>query len=105
MMMLEEFGQYSNEDKTMGEHAGHMANGDREWGNTAVDGLIARLIAGVAMMAYLLAVALVTAQAPRALLRLFDPIQSGDWPTGLLTHLAVSVTYGLIFALALAGLA
>jgi len=71
---------------------------DRESGNNrAVDGLLYGLVGGIAMLVSLLAFALLTGDPPRTLLTRFStgiltsPIQ------GLLSHLAVSAIYGLLF--------
>lgn len=67
------------------------------WGNTAVDGLIAGSAAGVAMFAYLL---VTVGDAPADLLARFTGAGQQASPLlGAVTHLAVCMIYGMIFAL------
>lgn len=68
-------------------------------GETAVDGLLAGLAAGVAMTLFLLGAGLLGGTAPAVLLGYFDPAGEGNWLNGLLGHLAVSAVYGVGFAL------
>lgn len=77
---------------------------ERSIGDTAVDGLIAGLIAGVGMALYLVLASLLTGAGPLTTLGLFDPARAGNGVTGMLAHLAVSAIYGAIFALLLKGL-
>jgi hypothetical protein len=73
-------------------------------GDTAVDGLIAGLVAGAAMALYLVLAGVLTRAGPLGILGLFDPGRVGNAVTGTLAHLAVSAIYGAIGALVLAGL-
>lgn len=68
-------------------------------GDAAVDGLLAGVAAGVVMAAYLLVAGLLTGSDWRALLAQFDPGASASPLTGVLTHLAVSGVYGVVFGL------
>lgn len=70
-------------------------------GDTAVDGLIAGLPAGLGMVIFLIAVGWFGGRLPLVTLGYFDPAQGGNWLTGLLAHLAVSAIYGVVFALLL----
>lgn len=70
-------------------------------GDTAVDGLVAGLPAGVGMAVVLMLTGLVSGRPPLVTLSYFDPTQSGRWQTGLLAHLAVAAIYGVVFALLL----
>jgi hypothetical protein len=77
---------------------------ERGVGDTAVDGLIAGITAGVGMALYLVLASWLTGEGPMAALGLFDPARAGNGVTGVLAHLAVSAIYGAIFALLLKGL-
>lgn len=68
-------------------------------GDTAVDGLLAGLPAGVGMAIVLMVAGWFGGRAPLATLGYFDPAQGDNWLTGLLAHLAVSAIYGVVFAL------
>ena len=82
----------------------HRALRETKVGDTAVDGLIAGILAGVGMALYLVLLGLLTGLAPAVMMGRFDPGMSGGWLTGLLTHLAVSGIYGVVFALFFAGM-
>ncbi len=71
-------------------------------GDTAVDGLVAGLPAGVGMAVVLALAGLVSGRPPLVTLSYFDPTHSGRWLTGLLAHLAVAAIYGVVFALLMA---
>jgi hypothetical protein len=73
-------------------------------GDTAVDGLLAGMMAGAGMALYLVLAGLLTGVGPLAILGLFDPARAGNALTGTLAHLAVSAIYGAIFAILLKGL-
>ena len=73
-------------------------------GDTAVDGLLAGILAGLGMAAYLVLAGLLTGVAPAVMLGRFDPRQAGNWLTGSVAHLAMSGVYGIIFALLFWGL-
>ena len=68
-------------------------------GDTAVDGLLAGLVGGVAMALFLVVAGWLTGTPPQTTLAYFDPAQTGSWLTGLLAHLAVSAIYGVVFGL------
>ena len=71
---------------------------DRESGNNrAVDGLLYGLVGGIAMLVSLLAFALLSGDSPGALLTHFSAGNSTSPIQGLLSHLAVSAIYGLLF--------
>jgi len=82
----------------------HRALREIKIGDTAVDGLVAGILAGMSMAFYLVLTGLLTGLAPAVMLGRFDPGMSGGWLTGLLAHLAVSSIYGAIFALLLAAM-
>jgi len=65
--------------------------------NLAVDGLLFGLVGGIAMAVILLAFALISGEAPATLLARFGTGNSTSPLQGLLSHLAVSATYGLLF--------
>ncbi len=68
-------------------------------GDTAVDGLLAGILAGLAMAVYLILNGHFNGISPAATLGRFDPSLQGNWVPGTLAHLAVSAVYGVIFAL------
>jgi len=68
------------------------------WGDTAVDGLMSGVAAGLLMAAFLLAAGLAGAQSWDSVLRQFDPGLTPAPLTGAVTHLAVSGVYGILFA-------
>jgi len=68
-------------------------------GDTAVDGLIAGLPAGLGMAIVLVLAGLLSGTPPPVTLGYFDPAQGGNWLLGLLAHLAVAAIYGVVFAL------
>jgi hypothetical protein len=65
--------------------------------NRAVDGLLYGLVGGIAMLVSLLAFALLSGDLPGALLVRFSAGNSTSPIQGLLSHLAVSAIYGLLF--------
>ena len=73
--------------------------GERGIGDTAVDGLLAGMVAGVSMAIYLVIAGLLSGKGLAEMLGLFDPAMGGNALTGTLAHLAVSAIYGVIFAL------
>lgn len=77
---------------------------DMTMGNTAVDGLLAGILAGLSMAVYLVLVGLLTGIMPAFMLGRFDPGLDSNWLTGSLAHLAVAGIYGVVFALLFAGL-
>lgn len=72
---------------------------DRGIGDTAVDGLIAGLMAGVGMAIYLVIAGLLSSQGLVETLGLFDPALASNALTGTVAHLAVSAIYGVVFGL------
>ena len=63
----------------------------------AVDGLLYGLVGGMAMLVSLISFALLSGEAPRALLERFS---AGDLTSplqGVISHLAVSAIYGVLF--------
>ena len=76
----------------------------KTWGDTAVDGLMAGLVAGMLMSLFLAIVGWLNGGSPVEMLGYFDPARTSSWLTGLLAHLAVSAIYGLVLALLLRGM-
>ena len=66
-------------------------------GNLAVDGLIYGLVSGGAMSLSLAALALLTSETPGAILEYFSSSGLTSPVQGLLSHLAVSAIYGMLF--------
>ena len=77
---------------------------NKTMGDTAVDGLLAGILAGLGMAVYLVLAGLLTGIAPAMMLGRFDPKQAGNWLTGSVVHLAMSGVSGIIFALLFWGL-
>lgn len=75
------------------------ATREKKGGDTAVDGLISGILAGLAMAAYLVLVGLLTGIPAIVMLGRFDPGIDGGWLISTLAHLAVSGVYGVVFAL------
>jgi len=73
--------------------------GEKQVGDTAVDGVIGGLTAGAAMMLFLVIAGLLDSAQPQQTMGYFDPSGSGGWVTGLLAHFAISAIYGALFAL------
>lgn len=74
-------------------------NRERSWGDTAVDGLLAGIMAGAVMMVYLMVVAWIDGGSPLEMAGRFDAMESGSAVVGILLHLATSAVYGIFFAL------
>ena len=72
---------------------------EKKIGDTAVDGLLAGLLAGLAMTAHLVLTGLLIGIPAAVTLGRFDPGMDGGWLIGSLAHLAVSSVYGAVFAL------
>lgn len=72
---------------------------EKSKGDTAVDGLIAGVVAGLAMALLLMATGLLNGTSPLVTLGYFDPGRAGQWLPGIPMHLAVSAIYGALFAL------
>jgi hypothetical protein len=68
-------------------------------GDTAIDGLLAGIGAGLVMVLLLLAAGVLNGDSPADVIGRFDPARSNNLITGLFTHFAVSATYGAIFGL------
>ena len=68
-------------------------------GDTAVDGLLAGLVGGVAMALFLVVIGWLSGAPPQTTLAYFAPAQTGSSLPGLLSHLAVSAIYGVVFGL------
>ena len=68
-------------------------------GDTAVDGLLAGIGAGLVMALFLLLIGLLNGDSATAVFGRFDPGQNQQWLTGLVIHLAVSSIYGIVFGL------
>lgn len=77
----------------------YLMRSEKSAGETAVDGLIAGLGAGIVMAGFLLIVGFFSGDTPAAILKRFDTVQADSWIVGLLSHLAVSAIYGIIFGL------
>lgn len=74
---------------------------NRSLGDTAVDGLLSGMAAGLAMAAYLLVSGLLGGEGVAGVLGRFDLTVEQSPLTGGLLHLATSAIYGLVFALLL----
>ncbi|MFQ5859865.1 MAG: hypothetical protein ACE5LU_30080 [Anaerolineae bacterium] len=66
-------------------------------GDAAVDGLLAGVVAGIVMAAYLVAIGVVTGEGPATVLARFAPGAGASPMTGALVHLAESAVYGALF--------
>ena len=80
----------------------HVTTSPRTMGETAVDGLLHGLAAGVAMFVYLLIVSLLMGESVTTLLSHFADSaltpQAGNTPFfGIIFHLGMSATYGVLF--------
>ena len=69
------------------------------FGDSAVDGLLAGVGAGLVMAVVMAAAGLLQGEPVLALLRRFAPGGEATALAGLLAHMAVSSVYGLVFAL------
>jgi hypothetical protein len=81
-----------------------QARSERGLGDTAVDGLLAGLVAGVGMAIYWVIAGFLLGKGLAEMLGLFDPALAGNGLTGTLAHLAVSAIYGAVFGLVMMGL-
>jgi hypothetical protein len=77
----------------------------RSVGDSAIDGLLAGIGAGLVMALFLLVTGLVSGISPAEVIGRFDPVRANSVVTGLFTHLAVSAIYGVIFGLLFLALA
>lgn len=82
----------------------NLVRRERTWGDTAVDGLLAGLVGGMAMGLVLALAGGLHSGSPLVVLGYFALSQGSSWLTGLLAHLAVSAIYGVGLALLLRGL-
>jgi len=69
------------------------------WGDTAVDGLLAGTGSGIVMATYLVVAGLWLGEGFAAMLGRFDPGTAASPLIGTLAHLATSAIYGILFAL------
>jgi len=76
-----------------------LARSQATFGDVAVNGLIAGVGAGILMAAYLAASGFVLGEGPGVVLSRFDPAAQPLPQIGILTHLAVSAVYGILFGL------
>lgn len=72
---------------------------DSATGDAAVEGLFGGMIAGIAMMIYLLLAGLTFGEGPLTMLSHFGESGGSTPLAGLLLHLGVSGVYGIAFAL------
>lgn len=79
--------------------SGPMAMKDKTVGDSAVDGLLAGVGAGLVMAVVMAATGLVQGEPVWTLFRRFAPGEEATALSGLLAHVAVSAVYGLLFAL------
>ena len=79
--------------------AAQRALPNKKVGDTAVDGLLAGILGGLAMAVYLILSGFFNGLSPAEALGRFDPSLQGAWLPGIVAHLAVSAVYGVIFAL------
>ena len=80
----------------MHTHLWHHANSG--WGDAAVDGLLSGVAAGLLMLIFLLLAGWTNGQSWDWVLRQFDPGAAPTPLTGVVTHVAVSGVYGILFA-------
>jgi hypothetical protein len=71
----------------------------RKLGDTAVDGLFAGLWGGAGMLIYLVGAGLLLGDSLTDLLVRFDLTEAGSPFLGILTHLAVSMIYGVVLSI------
>jgi len=72
---------------------------ETSFSEAAVDGLLAGILAGLVMAAYLAVTALIRSETLGVLFSRFYPAQGSSPLTGFLMHLAVSSVYGILFSL------
>lgn len=72
--------------------------------DAAVDGLLSGILAGLVMAAFLALAMLISDESPLATLALFAPDPNSSPLVGLLSHLAVSGIYGVLFGVVYAAL-
>lgn len=85
----------------MGTHNTLPNNRSATIGDTAVDGLLAGIGSGLLMILFLVITTSFLNETPFTLLGKFNPSNGHHWLQGLLSHLAVSTIYGLVYAVAL----
>ena len=76
-------------------------NKNQSMSDSAVDGLLAGLAAGVVMAVFLMVGGWLAGTPPAEVMGLFSPTGDGSAFLGGLAHLSVSAIYGLIFGAAL----
>ncbi len=76
-----------------------LKRSEKSFGDTAVDGLLVGIVAGIGMLAYLIIAGWVAGENPLVIINRFDIAGGGSWLVALIAHLAVSGIYGLLFAL------
>lgn len=79
------------------DNAGQISENKTSLSNLAVDGLIFGLVSGAAMLLSLAAFALLSDESPGDLLELFSVAGLVSPVLGMLSHLAVSAIYGVLF--------
>jgi len=79
-------------------NAAQQKSREKKRGDTAVNGLIAGILAGLVMAAYLVLAGVLSDVPPAVMLGRFDPALEARWLNGTLAHLAVSSVYGVVFA-------
>ncbi|HUV28070.1 MAG TPA: hypothetical protein VMW34_11955 [Anaerolineales bacterium] len=79
------------------DNAGQISEKKTSLSNLAVDGLIFCLVSGAAMLLSLAAFALLSDESPGDLLELFSVAGLVSPVLGMLSHLAVSAIYGVLF--------
>ena len=82
----------------------HMMAGKKKFGDIAVDGLLAGIVAGFLMAVYLTLAGLIGGEGLEAAIMRFSPVQNNSILVAIISHLAVSGIYGVIFALLFSGL-
>lgn len=73
------------------------AQNRESWGDAAVSGLLAGILAGVVMAAFLVATGFAGGESVQQVLGHFDTGEGASPISGLLTHLAISGIYGIIW--------
>jgi hypothetical protein len=76
-----------------------IINREVSMGDAVIDGLLSGMLAGLAMVAYLLVYAWVSGMGLLDILALFAPSAESRALVGVLAHLAVSGIYGALFGL------
>lgn len=79
----------------------YLVDAKKGIGDTAIDGLLAGLGAGIVSFGFLLLAALLLGEKLQVIASRFDPRLEGDPFIGGLFHMAISTIYGVIFGLIL----